>query len=73
MNRWVVRLGGVGVAGLAALAAGVVVERRVVKARRAVAGETEEYRSLRAPEVVVSADQAPLIIGQRVLVKFKKG
>ncbi len=53
MNVWVRRAGAVGVAGLAALAGGIVVERRVVKARRAADTGTETFRSLRAPEVVV--------------------
>ncbi|MGI9155516.1 MAG: alpha/beta fold hydrolase [Marmoricola sp.] len=56
MNVWVRRAAAVGVAGLAAVAGGVVVERRVVKARKAGGQGIEQFRSLRAPEVLVAAD-----------------
>ena len=56
MNPWVRRIGGVGVAGLATVAGAAVIERRVVKARRSAADEAEEYRSLRAPEIRLEAD-----------------
>ena len=56
MNIWVKRFAGVGAAGLAVVAGGLVVERRVVKARRAGADGAEEFGSLRSPAVVVKTD-----------------
>jgi pimeloyl-ACP methyl ester carboxylesterase len=53
MNVWAKRAAGVAAAGLAVVAGGVVVERRVVKARRAGAAGAEDFRSLRGPVVVV--------------------
>jgi len=41
-------------------------------ARKLQSDDPSERADDRVVEVVVSADQAPLIIGQRVLVKFKK-
>jgi HlyD family secretion protein len=42
-------------------------------ARKLQSDDPSERTDDRVVEVVVSADQAPLLIGQRVLVKFKKG
>ena len=53
MNVWVKRVAGIGAAGLAVVAGGIVVERRVVKARKAGALGVEDFRSLRAPAVIV--------------------
>ena len=61
MNAWVRRIGGVGVAGLATVAGAAVIERRVVKARRAAADEAEEYRSLRAPGIEIEADDGTVL------------
>lgn len=61
MNPWVRRLGGIGVAGLATVAGAAVVERRVVKARRAAADEAEEYRSLRGSVVQVVAEDGTIL------------
>lgn len=42
-------------------------------ARKLQSDDPSERTDDRVVEVVVSADQAPLLIGQRVMVKFKKG
>ncbi|MCW2757848.1 MAG: alpha/beta hydrolase [Nocardioidaceae bacterium] len=55
MNPWVRRIGGIGVGLAATVAAGAVVERRVVKARKAVADETDQYHAMRGHEVTVVA------------------
>ena len=53
--------------------AGKVLRRAAVfGARKLQSDDPSERADDRVVEVVVSADQAPLIIGQRVLVKFKK-
>lgn len=49
-------VGGLGAAALAALASGVVVERRVVKARRAGAAEADRLGSLHSAPLEVVAD-----------------
>jgi pimeloyl-ACP methyl ester carboxylesterase len=56
MNVWAKRVAGIGAAGLALVAGGIVVERRVVKARRSGADGAEDFRSLRAPAQVVKTD-----------------
>jgi pimeloyl-ACP methyl ester carboxylesterase len=56
VNIWVKRVAGIGAAGLAVVAGGIVVERRVVKARKAGAEGAEDFRSLRAPAVVVKTE-----------------
>ncbi len=53
--------------------AGVVKRRaEVFGARKLQSDDPSEKTDERVVEVVVSADGAPLLIGQRVLVKFMK-
>ena len=46
---------------------------RVYGARKLQSDDASERSDDRVVEVVVSADGAPFLIGQRVLVKFLKG
>lgn len=53
--------GGLGAAALAAIATGVVVERRVVKARRAGAAEADRLGALRSDRVEVTCDDGVVL------------
>ncbi|RLV50690.1 alpha/beta hydrolase [Nocardioides mangrovicus] len=61
MNTWAKRALGLGAAGLAAASAAVVVERRVVKARRLGAEAVEDYKALRSPAIEVKAGDGTLL------------
>ena len=53
--------GGLGAAAVAAVATGVVVERRVVRARRAGAAEADRLGELRSPPVEVTCDDGVVL------------
>ena len=53
--------GGLGAAALAAVATGVVVERRVVKARRAGAAEADRLGALRSDPVEVTTEDGVVL------------
>ena len=54
--------------------AGLVIRRSgVFGARKLLSDDPAEAADARVVEVVVSADDAPFLVGQRVLVKFMKG
>jgi pimeloyl-ACP methyl ester carboxylesterase len=56
VNVWVKRAAGIGAGVLATAAAAVVVERRVVKTRRAGADDAESYGALRSPAIEVETE-----------------
>ena len=53
--------GGLGAAAVAALATGVVVERRVVRARRAGAAEADRLGALRSDPMEVTCDDGVVL------------
>ena len=56
MNIWAKRAAGIGAGVLATAAAAVVVERRVVKTRRAGADDATSYGALRSPAIEVDTE-----------------
>ncbi len=56
MNVWAKRAAGIGAGVLATAAAAVVVERRVVKTRRAGADDAASYGALRSPAIEVDTE-----------------
>ena len=56
MNIWAKRAAGIGAGVLATAAAAVVVERRVVKTRRAGADDAASYGALRSPAIEVDTE-----------------
>ena len=61
MNVWAKRAAGIGAGLLATVAAGVVVERRVIKARRSGAEDAASYGALRSPALEVETDDGTLL------------
>ena len=61
MNVWAKRAAGIGAGVLATVAAGVVLERRVVKARRAGAEDAASYGALRSPAITVETADGTML------------
>jgi len=61
VNVWVKRAAGIGAGVLATAAAAVVVERRVVKTRRASADDAASYGALRSPAVEVETEDGTML------------